>query len=124
MSKVARLIGISLLTRVIVDEDWNEEELNDIAVRQFKEKLDTEGIWDSVDQNTLDEELPYGSLDSDLKDERKYPVTYSTIKNLCGWMEFCNVTGVNEWAVNEGRVDESSFFYVKETHARQLGLIK
>ena len=40
------------------------------------------------------------------------------------WIDFCEMMGVNEWAVNEGCIDVYDAFYLNEEQAQQLGLIK
>ena len=51
-------------------------------------------------------------------------VTPRELLDLGIWIEFCEMMGVNEWAVNEGRVDVYDEFYLNEEQAQQLGLIK
>jgi len=124
MSKVARLIGVSLLTRVIVDEHCSDDELSEIAVRQFIDKLNDEGVLEHMDQNDLDLELPYGEGVDDLVTEPTIPVTLATIKLTCGWSKFCDVTGSNHYMLKEFQVEDSKVFYVKEFHAKKLGLAR
>ena len=58
------------------------------------------------------------------KQEEIVPVTFYTIKNKCGWSKYCDVTGGNHYAINEGfNPDDREIFDVKISHARELGLI-
>ena len=69
MSKVAKLVCISLMTRVIVEDGLSEdEELNAIA-DQVRAKcinqISTDGIGDILESIELDEECPYGTFNTD-----------------------------------------------------------
>lgn len=56
-------------------------------------------------------------------DEEIIPVTLFTIKNVCGFSEFADVTGTNPYMLNEFNVSDSEIFYVKKSHAIKLGLM-
>ena len=56
--------------------------------------------------------------------QKTIPVTLATIKATCGWSEYCDVTGSNHYMLNEFSVDDTEIFYVKESHAKQLNLMK
>lgn len=51
-----------------------------------------------------------------------------TIKELkeCGidWSDVCRVTGGNEWAINEGLLDEDSSIELTIEEARKIGLLE
>jgi len=56
--------------------------------------------------------------------EETVPVTFYAIKTKCGWSEYCDVTGGNHYAINEGyNPNDRCIFDVKISHARELGLI-
>jgi hypothetical protein len=56
--------------------------------------------------------------------EETVPVTFYSIKNKCGWSRYCDVTGGNHYALNEGYApDDRDIFDIKISHARELGLI-
>ena len=63
MAKVAKLVCISLMTRVIVEDNLTEEEeLNQIAdqVRtRCVDKIMNDGIGDHLESIELDDECPY-----------------------------------------------------------------
>lgn len=40
------------------------------------------------------------------------------------WNRYCEHTGTNEWAVNEGLIDSSEIVELSETEAVNIGLIK
>lgn len=40
------------------------------------------------------------------------------------WDRYCQLTGTNEWALNEGLMDSSQEVTVGETVAKTLGLIR
>ena len=54
--------------------------------------------------------------------EETIPVTLFTIKNGCGWSEYCDVTGGNHYMLKEHSVPDSEIFNVKLSHAKKLGL--
>lgn len=39
------------------------------------------------------------------------------------WLEFCELRGINEWAINEGRMDDDEQFNFTPDEAKKLGLI-
>lgn len=56
--------------------------------------------------------------------EETVPVTFYAIKNKCGWSRYCDVTGGNHYAINEGYdPDDREIFDIEISHARELGLI-
>jgi hypothetical protein len=65
MNKVAKIVCISLMTRVIVDENATDEQIVELAKGKFIEKIEgellenLEGIYD-------DEECPIGSFVQDV----------------------------------------------------------
>lgn len=63
------------------------------------------------------------SLRKEKKIEETIPVTYATIKEKCGWSEFCDVTGGNHYAVKDFGIEDREIFDVKKSHAKVLGLI-
>ena len=69
MAKVAKLICISLMTRVIVEDNLTEEqELEEIAEQvkpAFVDKIMNDGIGDHLESIELDEECPYGTFDDE-----------------------------------------------------------
>lgn len=38
------------------------------------------------------------------------------------WMEACELTGLNDWAISEGRMDYSDIVELTEVQAKQLGI--
>lgn len=69
MAKVAKLVMVSLMTRVIVDDNLTEEqELLEIAEQVkpvFVDKIMNDEIGDNIESIELDEECPFGTFDSD-----------------------------------------------------------
>lgn len=39
------------------------------------------------------------------------------------WDEFCEMRGINPWAMNEGQMDSSEEFTFTEKESKKLGLI-
>lgn len=38
------------------------------------------------------------------------------------WTEFCDLNGINIWAVNEGLIERGEEFIISEEQAKKLGL--
>jgi hypothetical protein len=69
MAKVAKLVYLSMVTRVIVDEDAREEEIVEAARNRFIDKINTE-LGENTEEIEDDIECPYDpDLDIDLLDE-------------------------------------------------------
>jgi hypothetical protein len=58
MSKVAKLVTISLMTRVIVDENASEEEILNSARPKFIQKVQEE-LNENIEEIWYDNECPY-----------------------------------------------------------------
>ena len=69
MKKVAMLVCVSLMTRVIVDENLTEDELLEEAMKQARpkliEKITLDGLGDHLESLENDEECPYGTFDDE-----------------------------------------------------------
>ena len=69
--KVAKLVMVSLMTRVIVDENSTDEQILEKAKARFQAKLDNNELMDNLESIEDDEELPYGEA---LEDQEECPV--------------------------------------------------
>ena len=56
--KVAKLIYVSLMTRVVVDENATEETIIEEARKNFIEKVQND-LEDNIEEIVDDEEMPY-----------------------------------------------------------------
>ena len=67
--RVAKLVMVSLMTRVIVDDNLTEEqELEEIAEQAkaaFVDKIMNDSIGDHLESIEDDEECPFGTFESD-----------------------------------------------------------
>lgn len=73
----------------------------------------------------LDEicELFEHELTPEPKEEKDVPVLFYTIKNKIGWGKWCDVTGGNHWALNEGySPSDNEVFYCTQSQAEELGI--
>ena len=65
--KVAKLVCISLMTRVIVEDNLSEEQELDAIAEQVREKcidqIKNDGIGDHIESIELDEECPYDTIE-------------------------------------------------------------
>ena len=62
MKKVAKLVAVSFLTRVVVKETATEEEVLKEAKIKFQDKLDNNELADNLEYIDPDEECPYGTF--------------------------------------------------------------
>ena len=50
-----------------------------------------------------------------------------TVREICDkgkWMDLCDITGINEWALSEGRIDYDERITLTDEQACKLGLIQ
>ena len=73
--KVAKLVMVSLMTRVNVNENATEEEIVGKAQKRFQAKLDNNELMDNLEEIIDDEEMPFGTA---LTDAEECPVCNST----------------------------------------------
>lgn len=59
ITKVAKLVAISLLTRVIVNENATQEEILAESKKKFQAKLDNNELSDNLDYIDNDDECPF-----------------------------------------------------------------
>lgn len=50
-------------------------------------------------------------------------VTVSTLFERGLWLKACDITGISEWAVNEGQMDSNDTVTLSEVQAKELGII-
>lgn len=62
--KVAKLVYVSLLTRVIVDENATQKDIMELAVPKLSEKL-MDSPFEHIEEIVDDIECPYTSDDED-----------------------------------------------------------
>lgn len=62
--KVAKLVLISLMTRVIVEDTDTNEQVAAKALPQFKHILEVDGM-ENIEDIYEDEEVPFGTFDDD-----------------------------------------------------------
>lgn len=60
MARVAKLVRISLMTRVIVNDTDDEETIMKKARPNFIDKVKEEGLLDHLESIEDDEEIPFG----------------------------------------------------------------
>lgn len=64
MAKVAKLVTITLMTRVVVDENESEENIFDKARPMLKLKAEEE-MWENLESIEDDKECPAGMFEED-----------------------------------------------------------
>jgi hypothetical protein len=80
--KVAKLVRVSLVTRVIVDIDATEQEIMELAVPKLSENL-MDSPFDSIDEIVDDTECPYE--ESEDEDIENYIDVYASVE-LDTWL--------------------------------------
>jgi hypothetical protein len=67
--RVAKLVMVSLMTRVIVDDNLTEEQELEQRAEQakaaFVDKIMNDGLGDHLESIEDDEDCPFGTFDSD-----------------------------------------------------------
>jgi hypothetical protein len=58
--KIAKLVTVSITTRVIVDINSTEEQIMEKALPKLKQNLIEDGILDHLETITPDTEIPFG----------------------------------------------------------------
>lgn len=56
------------------------------------------------------------------KDHMIIRISAGEILDRADWDKFCALKGINEWALNEGRMDSEDMFDLTLDEARQIGL--
>lgn len=68
MTKIAKLVCVSLMTRVIVDENATEQDILELAIPKLSEKLMDEP-FEHIESMEDDTECPY---DPEFDDQERY----------------------------------------------------
>lgn len=113
-NKVAKLVRVSLVTRVIVDVDATEQEIMELAVPKLSENL-MDSPFDSIDEIVDDTECPYE--ESEDVDSEDYIDIYASV-DLDTWLDCkdkimsfsidgvnhhdneCRKTNTEDWNIN------------------------
>ena len=64
MAKVAKLVLVSLMTRVVVDENASYEDVIEAARPQLEATLRTD-LFENIEEVFEDKECPFGVMDMD-----------------------------------------------------------
>jgi hypothetical protein len=67
MAKIAKLVTISVTTRVIVEEGTTDESIMEIAIPRCIDVVKSDGVFDHLVDISDDTEVPFGSINEDLK---------------------------------------------------------
>ena len=62
--KVAKLVKVSLMVRVVVDENTTDFDVAEIALPELLRKLDDD-IYESIEEIENDDECPFGTFNTD-----------------------------------------------------------
>jgi len=94
--KVAKLVEVSLLVRIIVDENATEDQIIEATYPKLQDKLDNREIGDNVMSIEDDEEVPFGEAPSDL--QPRMHIGNDDFCSSCG----DNITGEQHTCLKEG----------------------
>ena len=65
-----------------------------------------------------------GSFFKPSEPEATVPLTFLYLERKLGWIKFCELTGVNEYAKNEGyEFSDTEIFYIPESKVEEYNLI-
>ena len=64
MAKVAKLVMVSMMTRIVVEENATDEQMLEASKPAFLMKINTE-IGEHLEQIVDDTECPFGTFDED-----------------------------------------------------------
>jgi hypothetical protein len=89
--KVAKLVTVSLTTRVIVEDTDTDEQIMEKAIPQLEKKLAGDGTCDNIESIVDDEEIPFGDL---ISDGKRYSSNKDEIHNFLLDLETITTDGM------------------------------
>ncbi len=95
--KVAKLVYISLMTRVVVDSEATEDQIIAAAMPRFIDDIET-GCTESIEQISDDLECPYDP-DTDFGIDHEFEVRC----NMCNWEGDNEDLALFEYTVEDGQ---------------------
>lgn len=76
---------------------------------------------DNIHADIIIEDFIENGFEKEKEEEKDVPVLFYTIKNKIGWGKWCDVTGGNHYALNEGySPDMNEVFYCTKSQAEEL----
>lgn len=66
MGKVAKLVTVTLTTRVVVDTNATDEQIAEAAAPNLIAKIRNDEVLDNMDEPVEDTTMPFGSLKTDV----------------------------------------------------------
>lgn len=118
-----------LLLALLQHADENLDEVNDYfadfgGVLRINGKADKQFTKEEVDAATEWVKATIAETEEEPVDNGpRMSVTARQAKDGCDWDKFCEVTGLNPWALAEG-MDENAQFSLTIKQAKYCGLIK
>jgi hypothetical protein len=101
---------------------YTEEDLRE-AFRSGVKLGDHQGKGNYYDR-PLDEDEYIKSLEPKSEEVELIPFTYAYLKRKLDWTDFCDITGVSHYALNEGFViEDTEIFKIEKELAIQSKLI-
>lgn len=67
MAKIAKLVTISITTRVIVEEGTTDEAIMEVAIPRCIDIIKGDGVFDHLVDISDDTEVPFGIINEDSK---------------------------------------------------------
>ena len=84
MTKVAKLVEVSLLVRVIVDENATEDQIIEATYPKLQDKLNNREVGDNVMSIEDDEEVPFGEAPTDEELQSRIHIGNDDFCSKCG----------------------------------------
>lgn len=111
--KVAKLVTVSLMTRVIVDRDATEAQVLDAARQNFIDKVKNE-LGESLEEIKPDTECPYcWQCEADVEtDENGNCATCGTHIYCDDDLRSCDVCGCDIWPTETGKCPDCGYLII------------
>lgn len=87
--KVAKLVYVTFLTRVIVEDTDTDEQIVSVAKKGIQAQMDNDEVFENLDKIEDDKECPFGTLQTDKNDND--PIKYTEAITKVEFDEFREV---------------------------------
>jgi hypothetical protein len=93
MTKVAKLVEVSLLVRIIIDENATEDQIAEATYPKLQDKLNNREVGDNIVSVEDDTEVPFGDAPDDITGEESFEERQPRMHFNDG--DFCTSCGTN-----------------------------
>lgn len=90
MTKVAKLVTVSLTTRVVVDENATEEQIAEATKQRYIQRINNNEVLENITEIVEDKECPFGTFTEDSEEGFYFQpdLDHPTMKKLLESGEF------------------------------------